>query len=240
MKRIWQEILYLTKSNAVPNQKKSGGAILKTLVNLKQQLNFEWVPHYILALMLFFLAPNVIAINEAIGQESTEEPFISLKAQNQPLGDVLNKISRDTGYTFKLNDRWKSYPVNASIQNMRLEQGLKRILASLNHAIIYESEKKINILVYGKADSSKTDSNHIQSFPSQIPADQQESAPSVESSPENPDDVEQDDESTEETGAEESTDSEQESVSQSENSDDQNEQKKTAEDASSESSPSQN
>lgn len=190
--------------------------------------------------MLFFLTPNVIAINEAIGQESTEEPYISLKAQNQPLGDVLNKISRDTGYKFKLNDRWKSYPVNASIQNMRLEQGLKRILASLNHAIIYESEKKINILVYGKADSSKTDSNPIQSFPSQIPADQQESAPSVESAPENPDDVEQDDESTEETGAEESTDSEQESVSQSENSDDQNEQKKTAEDASSESSPSQN
>jgi hypothetical protein len=126
------------------------------------------------------LAALILPGHPANGQESTQEPYISLRVLNQPLSEVLDKISQDTGYTFKLKEEWKGYPVTAAIQNLPLSQGLKRILTPLNHAIIYESENKIHILVYGKADTREKDSRLTQAHPSSDPNYPIESAPSPE------------------------------------------------------------
>lgn len=80
------------------------------------------------------------------------DPRISLTAKNEPLGDVLDAITADTGYQFKLNSQWESWPVSATIGNLPLEQGLKRLLRSLNYTIIWEADRTISIMVYGKAD----------------------------------------------------------------------------------------
>ncbi len=39
---------------------------------------------------------------------------------------------------------------------MKLEQGLKRLLRSLNHTIIWESDKIITIMVFGKSDPGRS------------------------------------------------------------------------------------
>lgn len=148
--------------------------------------------------VLLLLAASILHVCPTSGQESAQEPYISLSLLNQSLGEVLNKIAQDTGYTFELKDEWKSYPVNASIQNLPLSQALKRILTSLNHAIIYESEKKIHILVYGKADARERDSHPVQSPPSSDPAYLQESAASPVPLPEDTEDVRFTDESMQE------------------------------------------
>jgi hypothetical protein len=191
-----------------------------------------------------------------------------LKVKNQRLGEVLKIIAIDTGFKIKLNDQWSTYPVNASIENMPLNRVLNLILQGLNHAIIYESDQSIKIVVYGKVDSRKTDSYPIQPFSSQIQDNPQGPAPSPESSPEVTDDLmpaydrsegagslentedkstENEDssdggreESSEEAGTAVGMESDQDSGGQSENTNEQNEQENAAEDDLSESPQEQN
>jgi hypothetical protein len=104
-----------------------------------------------LILCLFaILSSGSLALHPAVAAD----PLISLTAKNEPLGDVLAGITRDTGYRFNLNRKWQDHPVSATIGNLTLEQGLKRLLRSLNHTIIWESDKTVTIMVFGKADPS--------------------------------------------------------------------------------------
>ena len=213
---------------------------MKQNFKLKQYLNFEKILFYTLVIILSLICLRIDIIQQAIGSELQDEPHISLEVENQRLGDVLKIISLDTGFKFKLNDQWSTYPVNASIENMPLNRGLKLILQGLNHAIIYESDKSIKIMVYGKVDSRKTDSYPIQPFSSQIQDNQKEPAPSPESSPEGGDDLERADDSSEETGAAAGPELDQDSSGQSENTNEQNDQEDAAEDDSPESPQEQN
>jgi len=178
---------------------------MKLIFNLKQYLNFEKVLSYTLVFILSLLCLRINVIQQAIGSESQDEPHISLKVKNQPLGDVLEIITLDTGFKFKLNDPWSTYPVNTSIENMPLHRGLKLILQGLNHTIIYGSDKGIKIVVYGKMDPRKTESYPNQPFSSQIQDNRQEPAPSPDSSPEVADDLKRADDSSEETSSSENT-----------------------------------
>jgi hypothetical protein len=78
------------------------------------------------------------------------DEFISLTAKNEPLGDVLKKISMATGYEIILDNNWRGYPVTVSIEDIPLNKGLKRILKDLNNVIVYVSSKKIKIIIYDK------------------------------------------------------------------------------------------
>jgi hypothetical protein len=66
----------------------------------------------------------------------------------------LDAITAETGYEFNINEQWESHPVSATIDNLPLEQGLKRLLLNLNHTIIWESDQIITIMVYGNTDST--------------------------------------------------------------------------------------
>ena len=81
------------------------------------------------------------------------EKLISLTVKNEPLGDVLYKISMATGYDIILDNKWQNYRVTASFEEVSLHKGLKRILKDLNNVIIYVSNKKIKIIIYDKSDS---------------------------------------------------------------------------------------
>lgn len=165
--------------------------------------------HYLVVIMALFLTVEVNLIGQVRGQELTQEPYISLEVQDQSLGEVLTIIGRDTGYTFHVSSQWKDYSVNASIQSMPLNKGLNRILAGLNHVIIYESEKNINILVYGKANPGERESYPKQSRSSLIRKFQYE--------------LEDADEDSDETDSEEDDELEQDLSSQKEDSNAQDE-----------------
>ncbi|GAB6909316.1 hypothetical protein DESC_970037 [Desulfosarcina cetonica] len=85
-------------------------------------------------------------------QEAAKEPLITLSVKDEPLGDVLDTITAETGYQFKLNEQWQDWPVSATIGSLPLEKGLKRLLRSLNYTIVWESERTLSIMVYGKAE----------------------------------------------------------------------------------------
>ena len=100
--------------------------------------------------MLFLILPN----SSSGGNESNVgEELISLTAKNEPLGDVLYKVSMASGYDISLDSKWQNYRVTASLEKVSLHRGLKRILRNLNSAIIYVSSKKIKIIIYDKTAS---------------------------------------------------------------------------------------
>ena len=197
---------------------------MKTRLDFKQHGDLNRYRHYlIIMMMLLFLTTEGNFINQVRGQELTEEPNISIEIQDQPLGEVLDIISQDTGYTFNVSRQWKDYSVNASIQSMPLNKGLNRILAGLNHVIIYESEKNINILVYGEANLGERESYSKQSQSSLIKKFQLELVNSPQSLSEKTFEFEDADEDSDETDTAEDDELAQDSSSQDENSNAQDE-----------------
>jgi len=102
---------------------------------------------YLFLTVLFLMLP----IGSFAGSSAnTGDELISLTAENEPLGDVLNKISMATGYEIVLDHDWRNYPVSVALEKVPLHKGLKRILKDLNNVIVYVSSKKIKIIIYDK------------------------------------------------------------------------------------------
>ncbi|MFO7714405.1 hypothetical protein [Desulfosarcina sp.] len=128
-------------------------------------------------ILCLFCCLGSVGIHPAMAQRASSDPLISLVANNEPLGDVLESITRETGYQFNLDRRWRDHPVSAAITDLPLERGLKRLLRSLNHTIIWESDNRITIMVVGKVDSVKSGS--AISFPAPLPTIQEADGPVI-------------------------------------------------------------
>ncbi len=96
----------------------------------------------------------------ANGENSIAEKLISLDIKNQPLAEVLEDISAETGVQFSIDESWNDFPITASIKNEPLHKGLKRILRNLNNAVIYGSDGTIKIKIYEQEKSSGYPAGH--------------------------------------------------------------------------------
>ena len=113
--------------------------------------------HIALIILLFFATLSLflpISLSAANETDAGDE-LISLTVKDEPLGDVLYKVSMATGYDISLDNKWQNYRVTASLEEVSLHKGLKRILRNLNSAIIYVSSKKIKIIIYDKTASEE-------------------------------------------------------------------------------------
>ena len=147
-------------------------------------------------------------VQQALGSQSANEPYVSLKAENLPLDRVLNKLAQDTGLNFQINHQWKTYPVNASIEAQPLHQALKQILRGLNHAIIYERDKSIKIVVYGRIEPQDKNPNFVRHSTFPMQRDKPETGPLRDPDSEESAELKDEDESSEESGPSEKTDNE--------------------------------
>lgn len=118
---------------------------------------FSIFAHHRIALIILLFHASLylfLPISSSVANETDAgEELISLTVKDEPLGDVLYKVSMDTGYNISLDDKWQNYRVTASFKEISLHKGLKRILKDLNSAIIYVSNKKIRIIIYDKTAS---------------------------------------------------------------------------------------
>ena len=89
---------------------------------------------------LIVLSPSL-----GLGSESGEELVtFSLEADQQALGEVLQQISKTTGYEITINPEYAKLPITASLKNVTVYEGLRRILGKLSrYMVIDEAEKKI-------------------------------------------------------------------------------------------------
>ena len=134
------------------------------------------IAYYLFLCLLLLFGGGGMAVPPALAVDSTADPVINLAVNNQPLGEVLDAITAETGYEFNINSQWETHPVSATISDLPLEQGLKRLLRSLNHTIIWEADQTITIMVYGKsaAGSGGGGISHAappQSFPATPPSE---------------------------------------------------------------------
>jgi hypothetical protein len=94
----------------------------------------------------------VVERHPVVAQAPDEAPLVSLVVRDQALGNVLDYLSRVTGFRFNLDQQWQDVPVSANFNDLPLEQGLNRILRRLNHSLIWESEKVVTIMVFGRVE----------------------------------------------------------------------------------------
>ncbi len=120
--------------------------------------------HHIALIILLFLATLSLFLpisSWAANETNAGDELISLTVKDEPLGDVLYKVSMATGYDISLDNKWQNYRVTASLEKVSLHKGLIRILRDLNYVIIYGSDQKIKIIIY-----DKTASEGVSSAPS--------------------------------------------------------------------------
>ena len=105
----------------------------------------------IIAIFVITLVTGMFPESLGFCKRKTGDDVISLRVQNEPLGDVLQTISEMTGHLFILERKWENLPVSASFQNLSLHRGMQRILKDLNNAIIYGSDGEITIFIKDKS-----------------------------------------------------------------------------------------
>jgi hypothetical protein len=72
----------------------------------------------------------------------------SLDLKDEPLGEVVKKVSAITGYQIMINPEWGGWPISARLQNVKIDLGLRQILSKLNHFIVFnEAEHRISIVI---------------------------------------------------------------------------------------------
>lgn len=110
--------------------------------------------YFIFSIAIFFTSGAVVYA--ATGEDAVADEIISLDVSEQPLDQVLAKISETTGYEFIIDDSWKDFAVTVSFSNLPLHRGLKMIFQTLNNAIIYRSDGKIKIIIYDDIEPTAT------------------------------------------------------------------------------------
>jgi len=77
------------------------------------------------------------------------------------LNQVLGRISKASGYEIVFDEEWGNVPVSLSFENEPLDKALNRVLANLNHAVVWnEEERKISIFISGKTGSGRSTSSY--------------------------------------------------------------------------------
>jgi len=120
-------------------------------------------------LLVFFLLglgvmiSTVLTPNPCLGSESGEEPTVfSLDVKDEPLIEVLNKISKLTGYEIAVTGKWTYLPVTLSIKNAPLHEALNRVLSKFNHTIVIDDlQKKVVVSIYDPGVTPKQQKDRV-------------------------------------------------------------------------------
>jgi hypothetical protein len=85
---------------------------------------------------------------------------VTINVVDEPLNQVLGRISKASGYEIVFDEEWGNVPVSLSFENEPLDKALNRVLANLNHAVVWnEEERKISIFISGKTGTGSSSSS---------------------------------------------------------------------------------
>lgn len=114
---------------------------------IKPSINLQNKNRYRLWLKALFIILTFYGM--AQGKSEFSE-LISLNTSNEPLAEVLANVSQASGCELIIDENWVDLPITVKFEAIPLDQALKRILAKVNHAIIYQSDRKVLIKIYDK------------------------------------------------------------------------------------------
>jgi hypothetical protein len=117
--------------------------------------------------------------------EKEKGVLVSLSANNERFGDVLGKLSKDSGYEITVNEGWRSKVVSAKLENVTLDEVLKALIEDLgrpSHLLIFDKEKKRIEIVVVAPPTSQPES----AMKAEAPATMRRQPPALTSMPERP------------------------------------------------------
>jgi len=96
--------------------------------------------------MLFAFSPCYPSISWS--SDSTTETTFSLDVEDEPIGEVVEKISKATGYEITIDPEYAKLFITMSFKNVTVDVALRRIFGKLSkYMIINDAEKKISLNV---------------------------------------------------------------------------------------------
>jgi hypothetical protein len=108
---------------------------------------------------------------------------ISVQAKWVQLGDILMAIEQKTGIQFEANERILEKKIYVEFEGLHLQEAIKKILPSMNHAIVYNAPGKIHKVVIIEGEESPetmTTSKAIQDITTQFVAQSTEGGTGLE------------------------------------------------------------
>ena len=119
----------------------------------------RWLFRYLGVFLLLSLGATATILSPmvSLGSDSGEEATVfSLDVDNKPLREVLKEIEKSTSYKISTEQQWLDLPMTAKLQNVGVEEGLRRLLKGFNHAlIVIDQEKRIFIDIRGPSVDKK-------------------------------------------------------------------------------------
>jgi hypothetical protein len=122
---------------------------------------------WILGLVHVWLVLHALTLPLCWGADKDNSAVFSLAVNNEPLGEVLEKISKASGYQITVNEGWRNKTVSVRLENVTLEDGLKAVMEELgrpSHVLIYDKERKtIEIVLLTSSASDSESATQVES-----------------------------------------------------------------------------
>jgi type II secretory pathway component GspD/PulD (secretin) len=81
----------------------------------------------------------------------SEAIIFSIRADNEPLREVLKRISAASGYKIRFNTQLIDERVNIRLENVTLNEALERVLQPFNHMSLWDDANQIvTLLIFKK------------------------------------------------------------------------------------------
>jgi hypothetical protein len=109
---------------------------------------------FFLAFVLVLSAFSPVCAEEADVVYKTETRTLSVNIKDIPLKNILEKLKKETGIWVKGSESLFQGNVSAQFDNLPLQDGLKRILSSMNYSFMFGPNDKLEgVVIIGKGKS---------------------------------------------------------------------------------------
>jgi hypothetical protein len=107
---------------------------------------------YIILYLCGVVLMNILALPYFGIGTGYSAPVFSITSTNEPLYEILAKISKTTGYQIEITKGWENKSLTANLDNFTLEEGIKEIIRLIgrpNYAMtMNDSMKKVEIKIF--------------------------------------------------------------------------------------------
>jgi hypothetical protein len=93
------------------------------------------------------------------------EPVFSIISDNEPLNEILAKISKSIGYKIEITKSWEDKTLSVNLKKITIEKGLReimRIAGEPNYALVVDdSMKKVEIRIFDNSLSGQKKGSRV-------------------------------------------------------------------------------
>ena len=121
--------------------------------------------HLYIAALCLSLIGLLPSCNSFAAENPTRKNVFSLKAANEPLDRVLEKVSKASGYKIIVKTELESEPISIQLTNVTLHEAIRRIFQKYSHVEIWdEPNKEVEIRILATKGSSGQGSGKGRAF----------------------------------------------------------------------------